>query len=580
MSTGPLVSIVTPCLDPGERLVACLDSVASQTYARVEHLVVDGGSTDGTVELLRERGVRFVSEPDEGQAQAINKGFGLATGDWLGWLNADDLLTPRSVELAMAAAARSPSAGWLYGRCEIRRGSESSVFEPPAHVDRRTVQERNLFAQPGTLVARWALDQVGSLDEDLHLVMDFDLWLRLIDAGVPAVYVPEVLAIFEIHADSKTGTIPTREWELENAKAMLKRGHLSDGAALLGRTAARSAADAASRVERARLEEEIAGVIVYGGAVSELDVATLRAAAFAQAAECELFAPSRRYRYLLSPEPWRVAKTRRRLGSVLATAAVRFAVRRALRKSLRSARVTAREFLVRASAAAGFRLTRLSQHLEAAANGASRTDDSATDGRTLIGDRDIEWTWTIAHVRSRAGRILDFGSGNGLMALGALFAGNSVVAVDLEPERYPFDPWRIEYVRGDFNELELEPASFDQILNCSSIEHVGLAGRFGAPDDLDGDLRAMEKMARILKPDGNMILTAPVGIDGVYAPLHRVYGEERLPRLLEHWRIVEELYWAKPAAGERYEPVPREQALAETGSASYYALGLFVVTPQ
>ena len=134
-------------------------------------------------------------------------------------------------------------------------------------------------------------------------------------------------------------------------------------------------------------------------------------------------------------------------------------------------------------------------------------------------------------------------------------------------------------MQGDFNELELEPGSFDQIINCSSVEHVGLAGRYGSADDPDGDLRAMEKMARILKPEGDMVLTIPIGLDAVHGPLHRIYGEQRLPRLLEHWDTREEAYWAKPAGG-RFEPVTREQALGEAGSASYYALGLFVVTPR
>ena len=89
----------------------------------------------------------------------------------------------------------------------------------------------------------------------------------------------------------------------------------------------------------------------------------------------------------------------------------------------------------------------------------------------------------------------------------------------------------------------------------------------------------MEKMAGIVKPDGDMVLTIPVGLDAVYAPLHRIYGEERLPRLLEHWDIGEESYWAKPTGG-RFEPVSRDVALAETGSTAYYALGLFVVTPR
>lgn len=175
--------------------------------------------------------------------------------------------------------------------------------------------------------------------------------------------------------------------------------------------------------------------------------------------------------------------------------------------------------------------------------------------------------------------MLDFGSGNGMMALGAWFAGNDVVAVDLESEQYPFHPHRIEYVRGDVNQLRFEPHSFDQIINCSSVEHVGLVGRYGSADEPDGDLRAMEKLARALKPEGTMVLTIPVGVDAIHAPLHRIYGDVRLPRLLEHWEIREEHYWGKPTS-DRFEPVTREQALAEVGSRSYYALGLYVVTPR
>jgi hypothetical protein len=271
-----------------------------------------------------------VSEPDDGQAQAINKGFGLATGAWLGWLNADDALTPRSAELAMAAATRRPSAGWIYGKCEIHEGSERSIYAPPPRVGPRAVREKNPLAQPGTLVARWALERVGPLDEQLDLVMDFDLWLRLIDAGVPALYVPEILAVFEIHADSKTGSIPARDWALEDAAAMLKRGHASDGALLLGRIAARSVHEFGSPIDPSKLESEITAAIDYGRNLTPtLDSVTVRAAAYAEAAERELFAPRRSYRYLFSREPWRVPRTRKRLVSALVGRTIRLVARRA-----------------------------------------------------------------------------------------------------------------------------------------------------------------------------------------------------------------------------------------------------------
>jgi SAM-dependent methyltransferase len=221
----------------------------------------------------------------------------------------------------------------------------------------------------------------------------------------------------------------------------------------------------------------------------------------------------------------------------------------------------------RGTAAVGWRLVNLS----------SRVDGKG--GRSLVGERDVEWAWTLAHVHRGPGRVLDFGSGNGMLALGVSFAGNHAVAVDLEHEQYLFRGHDIEYVQGDFNELDFEHGSFDQIINCSSIEHVGLAGRYGSPDDSDGDLRAMAKMAGLLKPGGDMVLSIPVGHDAVHAPWHRVYGERRLPQLLERWNVVEESYWAKKEI-EQYEPVTREEALAEEGSATYYALGLYVVTPK
>jgi SAM-dependent methyltransferase len=230
--------------------------------------------------------------------------------------------------------------------------------------------------------------------------------------------------------------------------------------------------------------------------------------------------------------------------------------------------VRAQEFLHRATAAVGWRLVNLSGRLEAAGG-----------GRTLVGERDVEWAWTLSHVHRGPGRVLDFGSGNGMMALGASFAGNETVAVDLEHEQYLFVGHDIEYIRGDFNELDFEQQSFDQILNCSSIEHVGLAGRYGSRNVRDGDLHAMARMADLLKPEGDMVLSIPVGVDATYAPWHRIYGEQRLPRLLERWEVRNESYWAKRNTAQ-YEPVPREQALEDEGSATYYALGLYVVTPR
>ena len=236
--------------------------------------------------------------------------------------------------------------------------------------------------------------------------------------------------------------------------------------------------------------------------------------------------------------------------------------------------MTGREFLVRALASAGYRFTRLSTRLQPSAPPTG--NEKPMHEKTLVGERDVEWAWTLAHLRPAPGRVLDFGSGNGMLALAASFGGNEVVAVDLEEEQYLFRGHQIEYRRGDFNKMDLGAGTFDQVINCSSIEHVGLTGRYGSPDQPDGDIVAMRKLAELLKPGGTMVLSIPVGLEGVYPPWHRVYGADREAQLLAPFRVTAESYWAK-LESEKYEPVARETAFAQAGSATYYALGLYVL---
>lgn len=307
------VSIITPCLNPGSRLVRCLDSVAGQTYEDVEHVIVDGGSTDGSVELARSRGLRVISEPDGGQTEAVNKGFALATGNGLGWLNADDWLVPQAIERAVERFAESPEVGWVYCDCEVRREDGSTeIARPPAHLTKKTLEYGNRLTQPGVFVARWALDRVGPLDEEIHLVMDYDLWLRLIDADVPAAYVPEVLAVFEIHGFSKTGTVDLSEFYREESLALLKSGRRLPAAAGLGRAAAAAALRVDGRVDSGRLPTTIER---FGRVADEWGLEaerrTVRPAAFAEAARLELQVSPRGFRHLVRAAPWLTGGSRR-----------------------------------------------------------------------------------------------------------------------------------------------------------------------------------------------------------------------------------------------------------------------------
>lgn len=307
------VSVVTPCLNPGARLGRCLDSVAAQTYEDVEHVIVDGGSTDGSVERARSRGLRVISEPDDGQTQAVNKGFTAATGDYLGWLNADDWLVPEAVERIVERFAAGPEVGWVYCDCEVRRADGSTeIVRPPAQLTKRTLEWGNRLTQPGVFVARWALERVGPLDEEIHLAMDFDLWLRLVDAGVPAAYVPEALAVFEIHGGSKTGTVDLSEFYREESLALLKTGRRLPAAAGLGRAAAAAAMSADGRVDSAGLP---AAIDRFERVANEWGLGherrAVRPAAFAEAARLELQVSPRGIRHLLRPAPWLSRASRR-----------------------------------------------------------------------------------------------------------------------------------------------------------------------------------------------------------------------------------------------------------------------------
>jgi hypothetical protein len=196
-------------------------------------------------------------------------------------------------------------------------------------------------------------------------------------------------------------------------------------------------------------------------------------------------------------------------------------------------------------------------------------------GPTLQGDRWVEWSFCFARLAEGQGTTLDFGSDIGFLALGAAQRGHKVVAFDREELDIDYEHERVHAVRGDVLTHDFGAQRFDQIINCSTVEHVGLSGRYGSFEASDGDLQAMATLRGVMSPMGRMILTIPVGRDLVAAPLHRVYGEERLPRLLQGFSIVEEQYWCKEDG--RWRQTARTQALDVAASQSFYALGLFVL---
>jgi len=200
----------------------------------------------------------------------------------------------------------------------------------------------------------------------------------------------------------------------------------------------------------------------------------------------------------------------------------------------------------------------------------------ATDPPThpLAGDRAIEWSWVTVHLPAQPCHVLDVGCvGSVLTGIASRF-GHMVCAVDLRDIEYEMP--RVEFRKGDVCELDFADARFDIIMNCSTVEHVGLRDRYASTERPDGDLVLMRTLNGVLAPGGRMILTVPVGRDATIAPYHRIYGAMRLPRLLDNYGVLEEEYWTKGADG-LWRKCDRAEAMSTRGSADHYALGLFVL---
>lgn len=202
----PLVSIVTPCLDGRPFLEDAIQSVLRQTYPRVEHVIVDGGSTDGTLEILaRYPRLRWRSEPDGGQADAVNKGIGLARGEILGWLNADDLYESDAVAAAVAALEREPEVDLVYGTCRaVDAAGRTLHVTRSGPLDRARLLTSDLpLPQPAIFFRRRLVNRIGLLDPALHLALDFDYWIRAARHGACA-YVPAIRATMRHHSGTKS----------------------------------------------------------------------------------------------------------------------------------------------------------------------------------------------------------------------------------------------------------------------------------------------------------------------------------------------------------------------------------------
>jgi glycosyltransferase involved in cell wall biosynthesis len=201
------IAIITPSFNQGKYIRRTIESVLSQGVDQLDYLVVDGGSSDETVEVLRSYGdrIRWISEPDNGIADAINKGIDNSTGEIVGWLNSDDIYYPGAFKNVLEFFKVHPEIDVVYGKANHIDASDN-ILEPyptePFSWER--LVDTCVISQPATFFRRRVVEQYGALDQGYPHSVDYELWIRWAKAGVRFEYMPTFLAATRLHPDAKT----------------------------------------------------------------------------------------------------------------------------------------------------------------------------------------------------------------------------------------------------------------------------------------------------------------------------------------------------------------------------------------
>lgn len=210
MNELPRITLVTPSYNQGAYLESAIQSVLTQNFPKLEYIMMDGGSSDNSIAILRQYAAHFAywtSEPDTGQADALKRGFARATGEILGWLNADDVLLPNALHTVAAFFFRHPDCDFLTGDSAfINADASREVFEvraaPYSFDDLLHYYADKYLPQPSVFFSRAAFQHVGGLDASLRYMMDLDLFLRL-RREYALHYIPQRLSLMRIHPAAK-----------------------------------------------------------------------------------------------------------------------------------------------------------------------------------------------------------------------------------------------------------------------------------------------------------------------------------------------------------------------------------------
>lgn len=195
-------------------------------------------------------------------------------------------------------------------------------------------------------------------------------------------------------------------------------------------------------------------------------------------------------------------------------------------------------------------------------------------GFDLDGEKLIDWGWICVNLPPQPRRALEIGPGDSPTIPAMLALGYDVTAVDLWTD-LSSKVGGFRFLSGDFVTVEFD-STFDVIVLCSVVEHIGIVGRYGSEESPDADIMAMRKVWRLLTEDGIVLVTLPIGTDAVHRPWHRVYGKERLPRLLAEFEVVKSRFLIKEP-GAAWSVCSEAEALAQPVDVRRYAIGEFVL---
>ena len=213
---APLVSIVTPSFNQVKYLERTIQSVLDQDYPNLEYHVIDGGSSDGSLEVIQhfqDRLAGWVSEPDRGQTDAINKGFSRSQGEIMAWLNSDDVYLPGAISSAVDYLLEHPEVGMVYGDTDLIDSEDRVIgkFNAQQTSYQRMLRGGVYIPQPAAFWRRDLWEQTGPLDPSFYFAMDYDLWVRFAKIGQIR-YTPQRWAGFRIHGEGKTSLADARCW--------------------------------------------------------------------------------------------------------------------------------------------------------------------------------------------------------------------------------------------------------------------------------------------------------------------------------------------------------------------------------